>query len=759
MFKKLLVFIFIWNIFLFSENDSEIFFNFEKKSEIWKKTPSKVNCVEKISISEEKFIDGKNSLKVKFKLPGEGCIEKDFFKDLSIYKNLVLNIYAPENIPDDFKICVFLQDNEWLWYQTPLFKLLKGKWNRFTIDVRPESPFWENIGHNQPWSVKSLSSIRKIGVKFFSNSNFSGSIYIDKIEAEKKVFPEYTIDKKKVKKYGKIEISFNLPFSPNNPFDPGQISVKGVFIDPDGNKFEMPGFYYQKYGRKLVDGEETLYPVGYPYWKIRFTPFKKGNWEFYIQVDTKDKTIKSNMDNFLVLPSEKKGFIKVSEIDKKFFSFTNGDFFYPIGINIRSPTDVRYLRLVKKKYIPDEGTYYYEKYFKNMRESGMNFVEIWLACWFAGLEWKENRPGYKGVGFYNLRNAWKIDKILKMAEENGIFIQLVIINHGQLSTWCDKEWQDNPYNVKNGGFLKKPDEFFTDKRAKESLKKELRYIVARWGYSPNIFSWEILNEMNLVGAERGFFRKPIIGKWIEEMKEYINSIDPYKHLVTAHYTILVDNNVVKKYVDYVITNAYYNVKRNSLTDYLNSIYEFNSRYGKPNFVSEYGGTPDGATFENLKRDLILGIWYSFHKNFAATPLFWWHRLIYDYGLFSIYKNLTDYSSDIDRIKMPLSDEKVEIKGKGARQLYCLSLGNKFFSTCFVYDFSITRNVEGVKFPEFSNIKLTFKGKKEGKYKVEIFNIETGEKAEKQVETEKDRITVSLPSFRKYIAVKIRYNEE
>ncbi len=758
MLKKVVVLVLLAGGFLFAQEGREIFFNFEKNTEIWRKTSTKSNCVEKISISDEKSIDGEKSLKVDFNLPGEGCIESSFFKDLSVYKNLILNIYVPKNIPEDFKLCVFLQDNEWLWYQTPLFNLLKGKWNRLTIDVRPESPFWENIGHNQPWSIKSLSSIRKIGIKFFSNSEFKGSIYIDRIEGEMNVFPEHTINKKKVKKYEKIEISFNLPFQISNPFAPSQISVNGIFIDPDDKEIKVPAFYYQEYGRKIVKDEESIYPIGYPYWKIRFTPCKEGNWKFYILVKTKDKELKSNLDEFLVIPSEKKGFIRISEIDKRFFSFSDGSFFYPVGINIRSPIDVRYLRLVKKKYIPDEGTYYYEKYFKKMKENGMNFIEMWLACWFAGLEWKENRPGYKGIGFYNLRNAWKVDKILEMAEENGIYIQLVIINHGQLSTWCDEEWQDNPYNIKNGGFLKKPEEFFTDERAKKFFKNELRYIVARWGYSPNIFSWEILNEMNLVGSKRGFFKKETIGKWIEEMKEYIKNIDPYKHLVSAHYTRLVNNKVVKNYVDYVITNAYYNIKKTSLTRHLDRIYRYNSKYGKPNFVSEYGGTPHGATFENLKRDLILGIWYSFHKNFAAVPLFWWHRFVYDYNLFYIYKNLSDYASDIDRIKIPLSDEKVEIKGKGNAQLYYLALGNKFFSTCFIYDFGLTRNVEGKKFPEFSHIKVGFSDKKDGKYKIEIFNIESGKKIEKEKEAKNGKIFVDIPSFKKWIAVKIIYNE-
>ena len=82
----------------------------------------------------------------------------------------------------------------------------------------------------------------------------------------------------------------------------------------------------------------------------------------------------------------------------------------------------------------------------------------------------------------------------------------------------------------------------------------------------------------------------------------------------------------------------------------------------------------------------------------------------------------------------------------------------FFSTCFIYDFGLTRNVEGKKFPEFSHIKVGFSNKKDGKYKIEIFDIESGKKIEKEKEAKNGKIFVDIPSFKKWIAVKIIYNE-
>ncbi len=37
---------------------------------------------------------------------------------------------------------------------------------------------------------------------------------------------------------------------------------------------------------------------------------------------------------------------------------------------------------------------------------------------------------------------------------------------------------------------------FTDPQARKYQQRIFRYIVARWGYSPNILSWELFNEID-----------------------------------------------------------------------------------------------------------------------------------------------------------------------------------------------------------------------------------------------------------------------
>ncbi|MCM8819010.1 MAG: hypothetical protein NC915_06015, partial [Candidatus Omnitrophica bacterium] len=542
---------------------------------------------------------------------------------------------------------------------------------------------------------------------------------------------------------------------------PEEIYIEGIFIDPDEKIYNVSGFYYQEYERKLENEEEVLIPVGYPFWKIRFTPEKKGRYKFFIKVKDRKGERKSDLHYFIVEQEDiKNKFIKISEIDQRYFSFKNGDFFYPIGLNIRSPTDERYSKMMKKPLEPDRGTFYYEEIFKKLNENGINFIEIWMSPWFSALEWKENRPGYKGVGYYSLRNAWKIDKILEFAERYNIYIQLVIINHGQLSTWCDQEWDDNPYNIKNGGFLKSPNEFFINERAKKLTKNKLKYIVARWGYSPYIFSWEILNEINLIGDSRDFYKKPDSVLWFKEMKEYIENIDPYNRLITGHYTILVDNEIISNEVDFIITNAYYDFNRQTLPDFLKNIYNFNLKFKKPIFVSEYGGTPLGSSIENLKRDIILGLWYSFHLPFASTPLFWWHRFIDEFNLFYLYKIFAEYANKIDKIKMLLEEENVYLEGTGKNQIFSIGMGNRFFSSVFLYDYNITKNMERKDFSEYNDIICFLKNKKIGKFKVEFYDPEKDKIGEREIiSDENGNIKIDVLPFKKWIILKTKFNGE
>jgi len=55
---------------------------------------------------------------------------------------------------------------------------------------------------------------------------------------------------------------------------------------------------------------------------------------------------------------------------------------------------------------------------------------------------------------------------------------------------------DSPCNIKNGGPLEKLIDYFTNPKAQKANYDRLRYLVARYGYSPNVFVWELWNEVD-----------------------------------------------------------------------------------------------------------------------------------------------------------------------------------------------------------------------------------------------------------------------
>jgi hypothetical protein len=92
-------------------------------------------------------------------------------------------------------------------------------------------------------------------------------------------------------------------------------------------------------------------------------------------------------------------------------------------------------------------------------------------------------------------------------------------------------WDANVYNVKNGGFLKKPGEYFTDERAQRVFEHLLRYVVARWGASTSVFSWDLWNE---VSAAEGF-QPATAARWHQRMARYLRSVDEAKHVIHTNF--------------------------------------------------------------------------------------------------------------------------------------------------------------------------------------------------------------------------------
>jgi len=65
------------------------------------------------------------------------------------------------------------------------------------------------------------------------------------------------------------------------------------------------------------------------------------------------------------------------------------------------------------------------------------------------------------------------------------------------------------------------------------VEQRLRYIVARWGWDPKIFCWEIWNELDLFPNFKNLV--PQIVAWHRHVAAYLRSVDLNRHLISTSF--------------------------------------------------------------------------------------------------------------------------------------------------------------------------------------------------------------------------------
>ncbi len=309
--------------------------------------------------------------------------------------------------------------------------------------------------------------------------------------------------------YPKIEASFTVNTPITDPFDYSN-DVRVQIVQPDSSTVSLPAFF---------DVNST--------WRVRHTPTMAGVYTVSGITLNGSPLSYSNLQptswtvtGFPASP----GFVKVDPTNPRRFITSNGRRFFPVGENTAwsSPSsDILNI-------------------FPKMGAAHENWARIWMTHFYDNgttlgfnLDW----PLVGGTfGKLSLTNAQHWDAIVAAAEQAGVHFQMTVQHHGQYSSVpisnTDPNWEQNPYNTANGGFLSSATNFFTDATAKSLTKRKLRYIVARWGYSPAIMSFELFNEVQFTDAGK-LNMWNIIEAWHNEMATFLRSLDTYHHLITS----------------------------------------------------------------------------------------------------------------------------------------------------------------------------------------------------------------------------------
>ena len=98
------------------------------------------------------------------------------------------------------------------------------------------------------------------------------------------------------------------------------VSVDAIFIDPNGDEYQQPAFWFEPYNSDLA-------PIGGGNWQVRFSPHLAGNWSYRLIAISQDGVGESELKHFVVTDAAERGFVRLAENDRRYFELDNGDFY------------------------------------------------------------------------------------------------------------------------------------------------------------------------------------------------------------------------------------------------------------------------------------------------------------------------------------------------------------------------------------------------------------------------------------------------
>lgn len=398
--------------------------------------------------------------------------------------------------------------------------------------------------------------------------------------------------------YGPKVLSFEIP-APGNPYDPEINDIEVRLTAANGHQTDRMAYW---------NGQK---------WECRFLVSQPGT--YHASVYRNGKKVKSLPGVLSLTQPQKMPMITISSGGTRFADQT-GRPFWPIGHDLgwHNPSD--------KYTIP--------QYLKVMSENGITWTRIWATFWDGRNPWW-SAP----IGSLDQKAYSKWDDIIQAGEQNHVYIQWTLFHHGLVSSTTDPNWPQNPWNAKNGGFLANAADFFTSPKALKLCKEYVRYTVARYSAYPDIFGWEIFNEVQWSDAAKSG-HWDWIAKWHREMADYIRQIDPYHHPVTSS-SNLPDS--VNQQLDYINPHGY--------PASVWAMLIANPQTGtKPMFYAEVGpdsNTNDPSTDRAAARD---GIWGGLIANDAGSGMFWYWDKAAEFNLYPEYKTASQIIHDSGILK-------------------------------------------------------------------------------------------------------------
>jgi hypothetical protein len=588
-----------------------------------------------------------------------------------------------------------------------------------------------------------------VGLMIVMGASSSKESMVNRSEIAENLNPEliWGLSADTLKTYERLEVSIEPFFEADNPYDPDQVNIVGIFTSPGGRRLDLPAFYYQDYkweGNQLVE-------EGAPKWLIRFTPDEAGSWKVSIKGSYPGGNIENNSRSFIAQTSNARGFLKVSESNPHALEFKNGEPLFALGINAFAD-GYNVTRPLKA-----DGFKLVNQYLEKLAAAGGTFARFRFDSWFIPIESTASEvSGYEGIGSYHPMASWMIDQIIEKAENLNLTVQFNMENG---NATCNPENRPelqfrlvhNFYLKENGGPLNDVTEFWTDKDIKMYFKRKLRYITSRWGYSTAVGIWEFFNEAKLfywIDGNKIDVSENLV-RWHQEMGVYLKSIDPYKRPVSTSLTsgfLHADNfwslwNTpgldVVQYHEWSHENIAEAFKKQNLNAFqkLNTpliIGEFGTSKFFRKDIMDKEGIPNKEIHEavdpmgiNLHNGLWAGV---FSGSIGALPWF-----IYDYvdklDLYDVFTPLSKYIADW-KINLPWTPVNVSTLADGEEDVTYRTFALKYEDESRIWiqnkKFNHVSHYKGEGATEVRPVNIIVPVEKDGAYTAEWWDTFTGE---------------------------------
>ena len=315
------------------------------------------------------------------------------------------------------------------------------------------------------------------------------------VHADPPVFTTIRPAASRVGVYEKLELRIDMNATFTNPFDPEEIDLRAAFTSPSGKVWNIWGFYNPNAWNSL--------------WMVRFTPDEAGEWRYVVTATDSEGTTVSEPGSFTVAASVKPGFIHVAA-NKRYLAYDDRSSFYGVGLWYNDGYE-----LYNRGNITEAGL-------DNLVQRGANFISFYPTP----LETMGS-----GLGRYDENRCGRLDQIFEWCEARDLKISWNYMFHSYISEaiWGggNARYRYNPYSL-----ICRSVDFFGNEEAWQYQEKLLRYIIARWGYSPNLFLWFVVDEIN--GTE-GWTRgdQAVAEEWCRKVHTFFKEHDPWNRPTTG----------------------------------------------------------------------------------------------------------------------------------------------------------------------------------------------------------------------------------